>query len=798
MHEDDKTPLHLEIAALSFAGLVLEIAYTRVFSFKLFYYFTYVIIGIGLLGLGAGGVLVAVVRRLREAGPAAILRFLCPIGGVSVLAGYWVIAPLPLNISALDTRPLELPKLVLSCMLLTVPFLVIGIGIASILGARTRSIGSLYAADLAGAALGCTLSIPLVVWLDPPRTVVLAGAVLALAGLRVARPSRRAFVALFVLSGALLVPAVTGRTLADPVGDEGKQYEMYRQAGLLRHFQWSPVFRIDVLEHAIAPGEAFIVYHDGLPGSGLRRFDGDLQKHSGLRSDPRALPFQVLPPSPKVLIVGSAGGHEVLASLFFGAGNITGVELNPATLALLETHFADFTGRLFENPKVTFINGDARWFMKQTDEKYDLIWFVAPDSYAAMNAAMSGAFVLSESYLYTVEMLAETYRHLTDRGVLCAQFGELSYALRPNRSTRFITTARAAWATHGIHDFYRYTLVGAGPGLPPQQDAVILVAKKPFGEEQVRRFTEYATVIERGRVLYAPNRPLDGAPTGQVITLPPVALDVWYGTYPYQVRPVYDDSPFFWHFTTFRQALGGVDTTLGGAIDFEVAIGEKFMVLLLAIVSALAAMFLLLPLALIRDVWSAMPHKPRAALYFAGIGLGFMFVEVPLIQMFTLFVGYPTRSLTVTLFALLLSSGAGSWLSARYAGERRRALPMLFAALFSLILSYRWVLPFVIEQFGGAALPIRAVLTVTLILPLGLCLGAFMPLGLSAVGSLSPHRREYVAWAWALNGFFSVVASVLATIVAMASGYSIVLLLSICAYAVASLALYTLPPTAEA
>ena len=797
MHDDDKTPLHLEIAALSFAGLVLEIAYTRIFSFKLFYYFTYVIIGIGLLGLGAGGVLVAVVRRLREAGPAAILRFLCPIGGVSVLAGYWVIAPLPLNISALDARPLELPKLVLSCVLLMVPFLVIGIGIASILGARTRSVGSLYAADLAGAALGCTLSIPLVVWLDPPRTVVLAGAVLALAGLRVARPSRRAFVALSVLSGALLMPAVTGRTLADPVGDEGKQYEMYRQAGLLRHFQWSPVFRIDVLEHAIAPGEAFIVYHDGLPGSGLRRFDGDLQKHSGLRRDPRALPFQVLPPSPKVLIVGSAGGHEVLASLFFGAGNITGVELNPATLALLETHFADFTGRLFENPKVTFINGDARWFMKQTDEKYDLIWFVAPDSYAAMNAAMSGAFVLSESYLYTVEMLAETYRHLTDRGVLCAQFGELSYALRPNRSTRFITTARAAWAAHGIQDFYRYTLVGAGPGLPPQQDAVILVAKKPFGEEEIRRFTEYATVIERGRVLYAPNRPLDGAPhrPGDHVTARRARRLVRHLSLSGSTRlrrlavllALHDVSPGSRrrrHDARRRHRLrsrhrrkvhGAASRHRKRACGHVLALATRFHSGRVVRHAAQAA------------------RRPVLRGYRARIHVrrGPPHPDVHSVRRLSDAIAHGDA-----LRAALVIRG-GSWLSARYAGERRRALPVLFAALFSLILSYRWVLPFVIEQFGGAALPIRAVLTVTLILPLGLCLGAFMPLGLSAVGSLSPHRREYVAWAWALNGFFSVVASVLATIVAMASGYSIVLLLSICAYAVASLALYTLPRTAE-
>ena len=110
------------------------------------------------------------------------------------------------------------------------------------------------------------------------------------------------------------------------------------------------------------------------------------------------------------LLVGSAAGNEILASLHFHAQDIEAVELNPVTLSLLTDHFADYTGISTDQPGVSLHNGDGRSYLARSDKKYDLIWFVAPDSYAAINAASSGAFVLSESYLYTSEMIAECLR----------------------------------------------------------------------------------------------------------------------------------------------------------------------------------------------------------------------------------------------------------------------------------------------------------------------------------------------------------------------------------------------------
>ena len=116
---------------------------------------------------------------------------------------------------------------------------------------------------------------------------------------------------------------------------------------------------------------------------------------------------------------------------------------------MVEHTFKHYDGDLAHQPGVHVHQGDGRSYLARQDGKYDLIWFVAPDSYAANNAASSGAFVLSESYLYTTEMIKESLDHLTDRGMMVVQFGELDYADAPNRTARYVMTARKAFRSSG-------------------------------------------------------------------------------------------------------------------------------------------------------------------------------------------------------------------------------------------------------------------------------------------------------------------------------------------------------------
>jgi predicted membrane-bound spermidine synthase len=786
-----RKPLYFEIFTTSLGALLLEISYTRIFSFKVFYYFTYLIIGLGLLGVGCGGIAVATSARIRKASPERVIPIASFAGGLSVLVSYLLIAPVQLNIADKTTGVNEIADLVFVALLLTVSFFAVGLVLSTILSRDPERAQKLYAADLLGAALGCTLAVPFIWTLTPPRTVVLSGLIIALGGLRLARETKWLLGCGVAAVAVLLVPVATGLGLRDPVVAKSKQYEDYRNGKLVLYSKWSPVFRIDVAKHPLDPDNLFLVFHDGQPGSGIRRFDGSFDRFQYLNTDPRALPFKVLPPHPKVLIIGAAGGHEVVASLFFDAGHVTGVELNPATYGLLKTVFANLTGHLTENPRVTLLNGDGRWFMKQTKEKYDLVWFVAPDSYAAMNAATSGAFVLSESYLYTQEMIAESLRHLTDQGIICTQFGELAYDRKPNRTTRYITTARAAFADLGIADFPSHVMVSSAPGFPPFRELAVLLGKSAFTEAQAEAFIDKSHEIKDGVVHYVPGTPPQPTPLSKVIQLPDPELSQFLANYAYQIGPVRDDVPFFWHFARFRDALAA--KVQGSVVDHEDSIAEQVTIAFLGVVVVLAALLLLLPFVTIRDAFREMPLKGTSSVYFAALGLGFMFIEVAVIQKLTLLLGYPTYALSVTLFGLLVSSGIGSYLSSRYEGPRSRLLMGAIGGLAAVVLLAITALPSLIDAFVGQALAVRIFVAMCFIAPAGLCLGIFMPLGLRTVSRISPRSHEYVAWVWAINGFFSVIASILSTILAMVVGFRILLLVALAIYLVGALAISRLP-----
>jgi hypothetical protein len=282
----------------------------------------------------------------------------------------------------------------------------------------------------------------------------------------------------------------------------------------------------------------------------------------------------------------------------------------------------------------------------------------------------------------------------------------------------------------------------------------------------------------------------------EAINLDDTQLDNFLATYRYEVSAVRDDSPFFWHFSRFRDAIRA--PLPGAVVDYEDTIAEQVTLVFLALATVLAAAVLLLPLSSMRSFWADVPHKGPAATYFAALGLGFMFVEVSLIQKLTLFLGYPTYSLTITLFAILVFSGIGSILSSRYSESPRRTLPVLLVIVAALIGAYQYILPSLIEHFVGHALVVRILLTILCIAPIGVCLGAFMPIGLRRVAAASPYSRQYVAWAWAINGFFSVIASILSTIYAMAFGFRSLMLAAIGVYAVGVVAMMLLPKTVSA
>jgi MFS family permease len=774
---------------------LLEISYTRVISFKLFYYYTYLVIGLALLGIGCGGVIVAVSRRLRRAETETILVWGLLLGAASVGLGYVVVATIRTDTIAIwdygsGASFANLARLLVICLALFASFVAVGVMIATLFARKSEEIGRLYFADLVGAGLACAMVVSFIGWIGPPATIMLAGLVLALAGLRLALRGHYRVLPL-VAGGLVVVLAVVAVRPSLLPQQRTDAFKGDVDESATRYTSWSPIFRVDVVD--VGPNLR-LLYHDGLLGSVIQRYDGNpasLARFS-YDTDPRALPFAVIGAPPRnVLIVGAAGGNEVLASLYFKSRHIDAIELNPVTYSLVTDKFADYAGHIAQNPAVNYVQGDGRSFLARSDDTYNLVWYPAPDSYAATNAATAGAYVLSESYLYTSETVKDSLEHAGRNGIVAAQYGEFDYDHKPNRTSRYVATARQALAELGVDDPSRHVLVATAAAEGDRSGAAlstILVKATPFTAAEVDRFLGALGGIPGAKVRYAPGHAVPRESVSDLATLPGNRLDAFYDSYPYDVRPISDDSPFFWHFTPFRDVLADFGEPIDRR-DFEVAVGERVLLLLLAIAAVFAAVFLLLPFVRIRSIWAELPRKRTSAVYFTALGLGFMFFEITLIQRLVLFLGYPTYSLTVTLAAILLSTGVGALLSSRYQHRPRPAARLLLAAVAGLTIFYAFGLPPLTDALLGLPFALRVVVAFAVLAPLGICLGAFMPLGLGTVAGLTRHAREYVAWGWAVNGFASVVGAVLTTILAMALGFGVVLFLALVVYGVAVAAL---------
>jgi hypothetical protein len=787
-----RVPRWLTILLISLAGLLLEVGYTRIVSFKLWYYYTYLVIGLALLGIGSGSVFVAVFSPVRRWTTERIIAVCSIWGSVSIALGYLVVAKLRVNtISIWDygTRSsfTNLLRLGVICLAIFATFIAFGIIVAVLLGRAGDGIGRMYFSDLIGAGVGCLLAIPLITRLGPPRVVMLAALIFAVVGLASCAPRSVLFGFGALTSIVLVVTVVATNALPEIRTEDGKLY-----TPVTLYSAWGPVFRVDVVQLGSNTSD-YLLIHDGTFGSGIRRFDGNPASLTAYAKDPRSIPFKVLgkPPS-RELIIGSAGGNEILASLYYKAPDIEAVELNPVTVSLLTKHFADYTGHLPQQPAVHLHQGDGRSYLARTNAKYDLTWYVAPDSYAATNAASSGAFVLSESYLYTKQMIKTTLQHLTDDGIMVVQFGELDFNV-PNRTSRYIVTARKALQELGVRDPDDHLLVAAQL-TNSGAFSTIVVKRTAFTKAETDRFLGGVAHLPEQHPYAAPGHDIGNGIVSELASGTNAQVESIVAHSSKNITPVTDDSPYFWHFTRFRDVLAHIGQPLSTR-DPEDAIGERVLLLLLAIAALYAAVFLLAPFFAVRKKWRALPAKGTSAVYFAALGLGFMFYEITMIQRLVQFLGYPTYSLTVTLAAILLSTGIGALVSRRLAHRTRTAVPILLAILAALTLFYELALPSLLTgSLLSAGLAVRVLFAGLILTPLGLCLGMFMPLGLGRIASLTEHGEEYVAWGWAVNGFFSVIGSVLTTILSMAIGFRAVQLCALGAYAIAVVAFTRLPP----
>ncbi|MFT7326263.1 MAG: hypothetical protein ACI88S_000675 [Ilumatobacter sp.] len=796
--------LNLRLAsafAVGFVGLSLEIAYTRVISFKIFYYYTYFVIGLALLGLGAASSAIALSSRLRRMDTLDLVRKAAPLAGLGGAIAYVVVARIATDANLIWTgskgQALEqLVRLLVISVSLTAVFFGVGLILAKLIVAEAREVRRLYFWDLFGAALGCLTAVPLQLTIGPPAMILLANVLLVALGLAITARTSSSWTARHIGVAVVAIVATVAAGTFDVRADNTKTL---KDTDEVAAGDWGAVFRVDAVEIPSDVGELFVLHHDGLWGSSIWKWDGTRATSARFDADTRQIPFAALGREPeRILIIGAAGGNEIQAALTYGVGHVDAVELNPVTVDLLENEFAEFSGNIANRDDVDYIQGDGRTFLARTDNLYDMVWFVAPDSYAASNSATSGAFVLSESYLYTEEMIAEAYDHLTPDGMVVTQFGDFAFDTRPTRTARYLVTAREALGGEQS-DFAAQTALLVNRGTNDLERAsTMLLFKNPPEDDASDRIAESVARIPATETLHLPDGSLPGSGiTTDIITGTPDDVDRIVDGYQYDISSIDDNRPFFWHFSGFEDVVGDWSRSFE---DTEIAIGERLLLVLISIAVFVAGLFLWLPFLLTRRRRpDAEEHPPvhgrgRMFAYFASIGLGFMFIEISMIQRFSLLLGYPTLSLSVSLFTLLLATAIGARFSGRIGARPSVGLPAAVAALFAVTFLYLAVSDPITDIALAWSEPLRIALVILMLFPVGLALGVFLPAGIDRASLLTADRDEnqrsrFVAWCWAVNGFFSVIGSSVTTVASMSFGFDRTVVIGLVLYLVALAAL---------
>jgi SAM-dependent methyltransferase len=728
------------IFLISLGAMVVEIAFTRVFSFLLFYHYAFLVIGLAMLGLAIGGLL----TWKREGGVQPASRRPLLWGSLAGVAT--AVTTLLIVLGA------SFEGVVVFTALAALSFVLVGATTATLLSRFPSSAGQIYAADLAGAAIGTIVSIALLSLLGAVDALLVTAAIIGWGGWlleprgsRVAALSAMAAGALTLLS---IANGVTGVVDLDVRAmQSGKPMtDLLGSAGQVVFSRWDAFARTDV----VAPqdrNDLKYVFIDGGAGAAMFQADEELSSSVPLTRDIGFFPFHS-GPAGEVLAIGPGGGRDVLLSLMGGATRVTAVEVNPGTVEAVR-RFSAFNGSIYNRKDVEVVVDEGRSYLKRTAKQYDTIYL----SLAMTQTAERSGYALAENYLYTVEAMKDYLDHLKPGGQLVFKLHE-SWDLE-----RTIRTAMQTLEEEGIPNDHlsQHMMAVAEPMAHAAHESslmypLLMIRRDGYTPDQVQHHLAAADELSY-QLLYLPGvgglGPLAGVQASGEQT-PKAGLSGFEDN-----SPTVDDRPFFY-------------------------LNSKIPPMPALILLAVAC---LLGMATMRRLPKSTPEQVvplRLSLtYFAALGLAFMLVEVVLIQKLTLFLGHPTIAITTVLFSLLVSSAVGSYLSARGRGHMNLPAASALAAGI-LVLAYTQLIPMVEARFFSSSTPERVLVAVLLVAPIGTLMGIPFPGGLRSLSRQTPALLPPLAWA--ANGFASVFGSASGIIIAVVFGFNSTLLVGGVAY----------------
>ena len=746
------------IFLIALSGLVLEVSITRIFSAAIWYHFAFVAVSVALVGLGASGLVVQHrVKKLKGKWAE----------NLTIFSAWGITIFIPITLFVMHALVSQVIYLPLFMVLFSVPFFLVGIIISAAFNAFASVAGRLYAADLIGASAGALLVVLFLVLTGGEGATLIVGLIAAIGATifsRIAKNIKKTVVSLFFVAFAisLIFLNYVMQIFAIPTDPTAQKdlpiYLREHPGSKIVKTEWNSFSRIDVVEGGTG-GEGLVakVFIDGGAGTNIISWDGNAESRQELSTWMQYLPFKMMQ-DPKVLVIGSGGGRDVVASLVSGSKDVTSVEINPIIYETVKS-YGDEAGNVYSHEHVRSFVDEGRSFITRSSEKYDIIYVPFVDTWASVS---SGGLSVSENFLYTLEGFQQYYDHLTDRGKIVTVRWLID-------APRFISTYAKLLEQNGIpqDQLHRHLImVTADSYTQDPSVTMVIFSKSPFTDEEISFLSQsfsqydYKPILIPGQIM---REPYSALLKGEI------NLDQFYNMFDTKVYPVTDDNPYF--------------------LSFEKPLPSAVEILLYASIG-IVAIFLLVPFAWMRrtreeeEAGSKISELRIATVipYFAALGLGFILIELALLQKLILLMGNPTMTFALLLFTLLISSGSGSLISSRIAKNNMKNLIFVIGGIAALGISYVLFLPPIIYSTIAESIEVKAAVSIAILAPIGFLMGMPLPTGMRL---LKVHRPDYIPWMWAINGAFSVLGAVLAIALGIMYGSSLAMILGILIYLIA-------------
>lgn len=769
------------IGLISCSMLMYEVLLTRICALRLFFHFGFLVVSNCLLGIGASGSMISLVQAFFAKRERLWIWLFSLLYLISLVLTYLFLLTFNIAAGVNFVSAREVFNFAFFNLVSAIPFFFAGSIIGLILTFNADQINRVYAIDLLGAGLGCLLC-PFLLWKTGAGGCLVFLGLLALAGAVAAAPSsfkRAAFIGGGVIGmlGLFILPSLDRWY---PIPSKPRiEFTEEVNIELTRHIfysRWSTTSRVDLsifgpeVKYIFGRGknrladpipEQRFILQDGGAGTFITNFSENPGALKTLAKTTYGI-ATALKQSPRVFIIGVGGGNDVWGAQANGAAAVKGIELNQQVLDIHRTVLPNYSQNIIEDPRIELVHDEGRSALMREKARYDVIQMSGIDTYTLLT---SGAYMMAENYLYTVEAIENMYDKLTDEGII-----SITRFAHEMETLRLLATIFAA-----LDDKTAGTLQNSVVCLYTWPLMTTLIKKGPFTAGELAQIDAYAG--EEGiDVYYQPAKQLNNV-VEQFIRTDDKARFIH--DFPRNIAPTTDDCPFFFNFTKWtwlRRAASHINEPTFVSLGNPFFIfGQLFFSILLS------GLFILLPVVIFKRKGLDSTYLTRFLIYFTGLGLGFIAIEIALMQKLVLFLGHPLYSITVTLFSMLIFTGVGSLLSERWFRTPTSLVWLVPAGLAALLGLFMLISPTMAGKWITWPQPLRIAVTAAILSPISVLLGIPFAYGIRLLNRFNP---TIIPWAWAVNACATVIGSIVAVIFSMNFGFNFVLIAAILIYGV--------------